>query len=52
MLEDDDGGVWRLRSEEDLGVFGGQRVIIEARANATDELIVLWVGPEAARGAG
>jgi hypothetical protein len=52
MLEDDDGDVWRLRSEDELGAFGDQRVIIEARVNATDELIVLWVGPDAASDAG
>lgn len=52
MLEADDGIIWRLRSEENLGVHGDKRVIVEARVSAADELVVLWVGLDAVSNAG
>jgi hypothetical protein len=52
MLDGDDGLVWRLKAEDNLTAFAEQRVTIEGRLSAADELTVLWVGPETAGEAG
>jgi hypothetical protein len=46
MLDADEDGIWRLRSDEDLARFAEQRVTTEARVVAGDELTVLWIGAE------
>ena len=46
MLEADNGEIWRLRFDEELAHHAGCHVIVEGRVAATDELQVLWVGPQ------